>query len=344
MLARVEIAAEALTKSDEKGEYRVGRELNKWGANSRRQDRPTMYFPIPGPNGEDVYPIRNDGSEGRWRRSKQKMLKAVLDGDVEFQERPDATFIVYEKVRAVAPRTKPYRSWLTDTGTTADGTKEIKQVFGEKLFDYPKPLGLLEQVLKMATGPTSIVLDSFAGSGTTGHAVLKLNAQDGGRRQCLLIELEDYAETITAERLRRVVGGYGAVAGTGGGFGYYTLGPALFAESGELNEAVGLPALRQYLYYTETRQPLPAPPAAEAGAEAAAAADTPALLGCHGGAAYYFHYAPDAATTLDHDFLSTVRTRAEQYVIYADNCLLPADFLRQARVVFKKIPRDLTRF
>ena len=114
------------------------------------------------------------------------------------------------------------------------------------------------------------------------------------------------------------------------------LGPPVFdPDSGALNEAVGLPALRQYLWYSETRQPLP---------PAAAPADNAAFLGQYEGAAYYFHYQPDALTTLNHEFLSTVRTPASQYIVYADNCLLTPEFLTQRRLVFKKIPRDVTRF
>ncbi|MBE6374732.1 MAG: site-specific DNA-methyltransferase [Lentisphaerae bacterium] len=71
-----------LELTDDKGAYTKGRELNKWGAGSRREDSPTMWFPISGPNGEDVYPIRNDGSDGRWRWGKKKMLKAVSENDV----------------------------------------------------------------------------------------------------------------------------------------------------------------------------------------------------------------------------------------------------------------------
>ena len=210
----------------------------------------------------------------------------------------------------------------------------------QELFITPKPASLIERILQLATRPDSIVLDSFAGSGTTAHAVLKLNQQDGGTRQCVLIEMEDYAETITAERVRRVMRGYAGQPGTGGAFAYATLGPPVFdPDSGALNEAVGLPALRQYLWYSETRQPLP--PAA---APAAAPADNAAFLGQYEGAAYYFHYQPDALTTLNHEFLSTVRTPASQYIVYADNCLLTPEFLTQRRLVFKKIPRDVTRF
>ena len=88
-----------LNLSDEKGAYAKGRELNKWGAGSRKEDPPGMWFPIKGPNGEDVYPIRNDGSEGRWRMGKQKMAELVENNDVIFEQRLDGTYIVYEKLR-----------------------------------------------------------------------------------------------------------------------------------------------------------------------------------------------------------------------------------------------------
>ena len=95
-LQKVELVGETLDKQDEKGSYRRGRELNKWGSNSRREDRPTMYFPIKGPNGKEVYPIRNDGSEGRWRWGRKAMKALVEAGDVEFVERQDGTCIAYE--------------------------------------------------------------------------------------------------------------------------------------------------------------------------------------------------------------------------------------------------------
>lgn len=190
--------------------------------------------------------------------------------------------------------------------------------------------------MQLATDKDSIVLDSFAGSGTTAHAVLKLNQQDGGNRKFILTEMEDYAEHITAERVKRVMQGYGGQPGTGGSFDYLTLGEPVFTDGGELNERAGLPGLRQYIYYAETKQALP--PLAEA------EADNAAFLARHDDTAYYFHYEPDAVTTLNHDFLATMRTRAGQYIIYADNCLLPAEFLTQHGIIFKKIPRDISRF
>jgi adenine-specific DNA-methyltransferase len=149
-LSRILIEAEPLDCEDEKGAYRRGRELNKWGSGSRREDRPTMYFPIPGPNSVEVYPIRNDGDEGRWRWGKKKMSAIVERGDVEFVQRSDGTYIVYEKIRSRDQRLKPYRTLLPNVGTTADGSKTVKELFdGKKVFDFPKPVELVKQIITM---------------------------------------------------------------------------------------------------------------------------------------------------------------------------------------------------
>lgn len=142
-LGRIQFDSAPLDRIDEKSRYRRGRELNKWGSNSLRTDRPTMYFPIPGPDGEDVYPIRTDGKEGRWRKGSAEMLRLVRDGDVEFAIRSDGRLGAFEKIRDEGPATKPFRTWLTDVGTTADGTKRLKVLFdGESPFPYPKPIEL----------------------------------------------------------------------------------------------------------------------------------------------------------------------------------------------------------
>lgn len=192
---RILLEAEPLVQCDQKGPYRRGRELNKWGANSRREDRPTMFFPIPGPNGEDVYPIRNDGSEGCWRWGKENMLQAAMAGDVEFVPRGDGTYIVYEKVRDTEPRLKPYRTLLDNVGATADGSKQIKGIFDDKkVFDFPKPLNLIESLLLMGATKDCLILDFFAGSSTTAHAILEANAKDGGTRSYILVQLPELTD------------------------------------------------------------------------------------------------------------------------------------------------------
>jgi adenine-specific DNA-methyltransferase len=109
----------------------------------------------------------------------------------------------------------------------------------------------------------------------------------------------------------------------------------LFNEDGDINEMVGIEKLRQYIYYTETKDFLDSN---------GTATDNESFLAKHNDTAYYFYYEPDCTTTLDYQFLSTIKTKAEQYIIYADNCLLTKEFLSKNNIIFKKIPRDITKF
>ena len=232
------------------------------------------------------------------------------------------------------------------SATTDDAYETLKEIFGtDRVFDYSKPYQLVSYLVNAITyfDPSAIVLDSFAGSGTTAHAVLDLNKRDEGDRKFILIQVDEtnkkgefvnIAETITAERVRRVIKGYGTTEGTGGSFDLYELGQPMFLDDGNLNELVGVKKIRQYVYYTETKTPL----------IASKHKDNKHFLGKHNDTAYYFHYEQDEVTSLDHAFLATMKTKAEQYVIYADNCLLTNDFMTKHNIIFKKIPRDITRF
>ena len=162
-----------------------------------------------------------------------------------------------------------------------------------------------------------------------------MNKADGGHRQFILVEMMDYANSITAERVKRVIQGYGAgkqaIEGTGGSFSYYELGePLMVGEN--LNEAVGVDKIREYVFFTETKCRLPE-----------AHGDEPYYLGEHANNAYYFYYERDAITTLNRDFLRTVKTKADGYVIYADLCTLSDEELERHHITFKKIPRDITK-
>lgn len=224
--------------------------------------------------------------------------------------------------------------WLhAEVGHTDEAKKEMLAIFdGRAPFDTPKPSRLLEFVLRIGADENSIILDSFAGSGTTAHAVLKMNKQDGGHRKFILVEMMDYAETITAERVRRVIDGFGSVEGTGGSFSFYDLGETLLNGNQTINEAVPIHKIREYVYYMDTKQPLP--PLDE---------EEPYKLGVYNDTAYYFYYEKDRATTLSHEFLATIRTQAEGYIIYADINALSEEDLRRYNIVFKKIPRDIAK-
>lgn len=229
----------------------------------------------------------------------------------------------------------PTNLWLyTDTGHTDEAKKELLSIFkGKAPFNTPKPSRLIQFVLQIVGDKDAIILDSFAGSGTTAHAVLNMNKQDGGNRKFILVEMGDYAESITAERVRRVVNGYGegnkAVEGTGGGFSFYELGDALLI-NGMLNPNAAEEKIRAYVYYTETRCALPA-----------ASENEKYLLGVHENHAYYFYYEADRMTTLNRAFLQTIQTRAEGYLIYADSNTLSAEDMARFHITFKKIPRDI---
>ena len=223
--------------------------------------------------------------------------------------------------------------------TTEEAGKVLSTIFdGQNVFEYPKDVSLIEYIINFLCNSGDIILDSFAGSGTTAHAVLNLNKKDGGNRKFILVEMENYAENITAERVRRVMRGYGegknVTAGTGGAFDYYELGAPLFDKDKNLNESVGEDKIREYIYYTETKQHL----------ERERTEASKYLLDTYNATGYYFYYERDCLTTLSIDTLHIVTEQAEQYVIYADVCTVPPQVLAAQNIMFKKIPRDIKRF
>ena len=225
---------------------------------------------------------------------------------------------------------------FSDVGHTDEAAKTLRAIFnGRAAFDTPKPYRLVERILQIAADEDSIILDSFAGSGTTAHAVLNMNKADGGNRKFILIEMEDYADSITAERVKRVIHGYGdgksAVEGTGGDFCFYELGERLMLDKGALNPDMDMQNIRNYIWYTETKKFLPD----------MEQDDNQYFLAADGDMAYYFYYEKDAVTTLDRTFLRTIKTKAESYIIYADQCAVSDKELQKHNITFKKIPRDI---
>lgn len=270
-----------------------------------------------------------------WRVSEEKFRALDQDNRIwwgmDGNNVPSIKRFLSEVAEGIVPQTYwPYE----EVGHTQDAKKEIKQIFnGGMPFDTPKPCRLIERILQIASDPDSIILDSFAGSGTTAHAVLNMNKTDRGHRKFVLLEMMDYADSITAERVKRIIKGYGegknAVAGIGGGFSYYELGEPLLVD-GQLNPHVSEDKIRAYVYYTETREAIPA-----------RKADEKYLLGVHNDFAYYFYYEQDRVTTLNHSFLRTIKTRSQGYLVYADVNTLSAEEMEKYRISFKKIPRDI---
>lgn len=300
--------------------------------NKSKEARPSLYYPIVNPNTqEEIWPKET----AVWAYSKEQCAEHIRNNLLYWGVDGKAKYPRFKKFllghKGVVNRTL----WHYDDVNHTQGASLELKMLEIQGFDTPKPSRLIERILQIASGPDSIILDSFAGSGTTAHAVLNMNKADGGHRKFILVEMMDYAETITAERVRRVIKGYGqgknAVEGTGGSFSFYELGePLLIGEN--LNEAVGAEKIREYVWFTETKLPY-----------APTESEEPYYLGANKGAAYYFYYEPQSVTVLDHEFLSGLRERGETTVIYADRCAISPEKLRELGIVFKKIPRDISR-
>lgn len=310
----------------------------KWDTFWRGTDRPTMRYRI-----FDALP-----TSGQWRWEENRTRKAMKNYEIYIAQYADKISIddffiehlmaTNEKLDFVRKNENGVIQYYVPPQTgklLSDNWMDILLSGSFAGFDTEKNVLLIQRIIDWIVRPGEIILDSFAGSGTTAHAVLNMNKTDGGNRKFICIEMMDYADTITAERVKRVINGYGeekkAVDGTGGGFSYYELGEPLLVDD-KLNNAVSTEKIREYIYYMETKQALPE-----------AAADEPMLLGVHHGAAYYFNYEKDASTTLNAAFLRSIKTKAEAYVIYADTCVLSENKLQQFHITFKKIPRDIAR-
>jgi adenine-specific DNA-methyltransferase len=348
LLPRGEEKDEQYKFTDAKGQFRS----DNYTCNKSADERPNLYYPVTNPNtGEEIWPKRTRV----WSYSQEEHRRHIEEDLIYWGKNGQGkvpAFKRYKHTLKNADGVVPQTLWMHDfAGHTDSARKELRELLNDVSavtdFATPKPTQLISRILQLSTSPDSIVLDSFAGSGTTGHAVLKLNAQDGGKRRFIMIEMEYYADAITAERIRRVMSGYGegqkAALGLGGGFDYYTIGEPLFLPDDNLNETVGAEAIRGYVAYSEG---IPA-----ADRTTADNPHSPYLLGLNRETAWLFHYEPDRATSLDMDFLGTLRfggdtgaARPGTFIIYADRCLLSKDFMTRHGIIFKKIPRDITRF
>ena len=295
-------------------------------------------YPITTPSGKIITP-----SDGRcWMTSQKNLQKLISENRIWFGKNGDNVPRIKKFITDVQQGIVPLTIWMHDeVGHNQSAKQDLKKIFNESAvpFETPKTTQLIEKIIQITSNENDIILDSFAGSGTTAHAVLNLNKQNGGNRKFILIEMEDYANTITAERVKRVINSYGDIKkteGTGGSFNYYQLGEPLFLEEDVLNEAVGLENILKYIWYSETRTAY--------NPKAHSLVEENYRIGSKDQTDYYFYYTVDAVTTVDYDFMAKIKHKASQYIIYADNCLLDAAFMLKHHIIFKKIPRDITRF
>ena len=193
---------------DEKGAFSI-LQLRRTGGEDRREDRPTMFFPITAPDGTDVYPYGPTGYESRWRVGPEKVKKMRKDNMLFFKKDKDGAWKVYYKFYAEGKTKRPSNLWVD-----LDGNKkaqiELKSIIPDAKFETPKPIQIIKRIQELTADDYSTILDFFAGSGTTLHATMQLNAEDGGHRQCILVTNNEnnICEEVTYERNKRVINGY----------------------------------------------------------------------------------------------------------------------------------------
>lgn len=294
--------------------------------NKTRVQRPSLYYPIINPNTqEEVWPSET----AVWAYSKEQCEEHIKNNLLYWGNDGKARTPRFKKFlsghQGVVNRTLQH---YDDVNHTQGASTELKNL-NIQGFDTPKPSRLIERILRIATNSTDTILDSFAGSGTTAHAVLNMNKEDGVHRKFILVEMMDYADSITAERVKRVIDGYGsgkqAVERTSGDFTFYDLGQALPLPDGNWNEEVDTAKIREYIWYMETKTPL-----------AEVASENPYYLGTNNNTGYYFFYEKNRITTLGYEFLATIKEKSEGYLIYADLCTIPDEELKRYNITFKK--------
>ncbi len=341
-------------KRDTDGRLYREEDLRKRGTHDERTDRPNLFYPfffnqetgklIVGNNDEKtpdgfirIEPMKSKDVQGTWRWGQDTAIAQKTYIHPRYMPNKQQWSLFEWEYLDERGAAKPTTLWDFKDVNSERGTEVFIKYLGFKKEDFPnpKPVGTIQRILQIATTADDIILDSFAGSGTTAHAVLNMNKADGGHRKFILVEMMDYADSITAERVKRVIRGYGegknAVEGTGGNFSFYDLGEPLL-HGDVLNENVGVEKIREYVYFTDTKASLPE-----------SHPDEPYFMGVHIGSAYYFYYEKQAVTTLNREFLHTVKTEADAYVIYADLCTLSEAELEKYHITFKKIPRDITK-
>ena len=181
-------------KSDERGNFKITK-LAKWGNTARREDRPSMYFSLIAPDGTEAFPIAPDGNDGRWRVGRERMNE-LLQNDLVHWEMKEGKWIPYEKEYfANQVKVLKQRSILYDIANTGDGSNVLTGLFSTKdMFENPKPIELVKVFLEATTKDNDIILDFFSGSATTAHAVMQLNAEDGGNRQFIMVQLPELCD------------------------------------------------------------------------------------------------------------------------------------------------------
>lgn len=310
--------------------------------NKTRSERPNLFYPLTHPiTGEDIWP-----KETRvWAFAREVYEKHVDNNYLWWGQKKENRVPALKKfLSEVQDGIVPVTWWpFEEVGHTDEAKKEVLRILGS-LPGYitPKPTRLIKRIIQIASDTGDIILDAFAGSGTTGDAVIQLNDEDRGNRRFILVEMDHrIANEITRERLGRLVLGYDwqdqrhnvrHEEGLGGSFRYCELGPTLFDQFGQIRSEVSFLDLARHVFFTETGQPLPAGESENA------------LLGVCNGTAVYLLYngvLRDAGNVLTPQTLAALPVFDGPKVVYADGCKIGRERLRELNVTFKQIPYQI---
>ncbi|MDO9218463.1 MAG: site-specific DNA-methyltransferase, partial [Lacisediminimonas sp.] len=336
--------------NDPRGPWFDGNPLNS------PKPRPNLTFDLLAPNGQVIRPPANG-----WRWSRETIEAKLATGEIRFTA--DGKNIRRRTYLADMEALPPSSLWtdLDETGHNRQAKSELKAIFPESavsdLFSTPKPVRFLQRILELATDKDSLILDSFAGSGTTGHAVLKQNAADGGTRRFILVEMDEkIAANVTAERVKRVSQGYTnakgeAVAGLspdGGGFQFCRLSAEpLFTPQGEIRVDVRYAQLAEFVWFAETGSGY-TPKSQDSRLRGNDAFGASPLLGAFEGRAIYLLYngilkdkSVGGGNVLTGPVFDSLPPFDGPKTIYAAACRLGAPRLQREQIVFKQTPYAL---
>jgi site-specific DNA-methyltransferase (adenine-specific)/adenine-specific DNA-methyltransferase len=312
--------------------------------NKNSSERPNLFYPIINPfTNKEIWP----SSTRVWAYDPSAHKKNVEENRIWWGSNGKGRPRIKKYISEVADGIVPSTWWTREfAGDNQESRRELRAVFSDTSnndFSTPKPTSLIQRILQIATDKDSLILDSFSGSGTTAHAVLKQNKEDGGTRRFILVEMEpEIARTVTAERVRRVAQGYTnakgeEVAGLGGGFRYCELGEPLFDETGMIRETVKFSELARHVYFSETGEPLPR----------ARVLNTPLLGVCRGVGIYLLYNgilgdeSANGGNVLTRQTLAKLPPFDGPKVIYCAGCLLSRDRLQAARITVRQTPYEI---
>lgn len=330
---------------DKKYETRGSYRTHPLEATKSMGERKNLVYPIPAPDGSEIKPKR------QWLWAKERTMKALAENELEFLRDKDGHWTVHTKqyLKDMNGDTREGKAFsIIDNIYTQHGTNEIITLFGDaQIFPFAKPSALLKTLIRIGTSieGEDIVLDSFAGSATTAHAVLEQNAEDGGNRKFILVEMEDYADKITAERVRRIIKGVPNASdeklkkGLGGTFSYFELGEPIEMES--ILEGAKLPGyldLARYVFYTATGEEF----------DPAQIDEARNFIGASKEYEVFLFYKPDLeylkATALTLDRAKNLGAyKGKKRLVFAPSKYLDQDYLLQYHIEYAQLPFEIYR-